>query len=86
MWENGGIAPPFFTSALDGSEWSASRPARFTPEEIAPGTRWIGGWVGLRACPDTVEKREIFFPCRESNPGRLARSPSLYRLNYEYIT
>jgi hypothetical protein len=27
----GGTAPPFFTSALDGGEWSASRPDRFTP-------------------------------------------------------
>jgi hypothetical protein len=26
----GGIAPPFFTLALDGGEWSASRPGRFT--------------------------------------------------------
>jgi hypothetical protein len=29
------------TSALDGSEWSASRPGRFTPTERAPGTHWI---------------------------------------------
>jgi len=27
------------TSALDGGEWSASRPGRFTPRERAPGTR-----------------------------------------------
>jgi hypothetical protein len=30
----------FLTSALDGGEWSASRPSRFTPRERAP---WIGG-------------------------------------------
>jgi hypothetical protein len=30
------------TSALDGGEWSASRPGRFTPRERAPGTHWIG--------------------------------------------
>jgi hypothetical protein len=35
----------FLTSALDGSEWSASRPGRFTPRERVPGTNWIGGWV-----------------------------------------
>jgi hypothetical protein len=29
-WGSGGIAPPFLTSALDGDEWSASRPGRFT--------------------------------------------------------
>jgi hypothetical protein len=27
--ECGGIAPPFFASALDGGEWSASHPGRF---------------------------------------------------------
>jgi hypothetical protein len=37
--------------------WSASRPVRFTPREKAPGTRWIGGWVGPRAC---LEKRRIY--------------------------
>jgi hypothetical protein len=34
------------TSALDGGEWSASRPGRFTPRERAPGTHWIRDWVG----------------------------------------
>jgi hypothetical protein len=42
------------TSALDGGEWSASRLGRFTPKERAPGTRWIGGWVGPRAILDAV--------------------------------
>jgi len=36
----------FLTSALDGGEWSASRPGHFTPGETAPGTHWLGGWVG----------------------------------------
>jgi hypothetical protein len=31
------------TSALDGGEWSASCPGRFTPRERTPGTHWIGG-------------------------------------------
>jgi hypothetical protein len=51
----------------------------FTLREIGPGTHWIGGWVGPRAGLDAVEKRQIF-PRRESNPGRPAHSPSLYRL------
>jgi hypothetical protein len=46
----------FLTSALVGGEWSASRPGRFTPEERAPGTHWIGGWVDLRAGQDDLEK------------------------------
>jgi hypothetical protein len=39
----------FLASALVGGEWSASRPGRFTPGERAPGTHWIGEWVGPRA-------------------------------------
>jgi hypothetical protein len=69
---DGGVAPPFLTSSLDG-KWSATRLGCFTPGEGAPGTR-----LGLYA----VEKRIISHLCRESNPGSLARSPSLYRLRY----
>jgi hypothetical protein len=43
LWENGGIAPPFLASALDGGEWSASCLGRFTLGEKIPGTHWIGG-------------------------------------------
>jgi hypothetical protein len=70
---SGVIAPSFFTSALDGGEWSASRPGHFTTGEIAPGIHLKGGWV----C-----RREKSLPCRESNPGRPGHSPSLYRLSY----
>jgi len=55
------------TSALDGGEWSASRLGRLTPREKDPGTYWIGGWVGPRAGLDTVVKRKILSPRRESN-------------------
>jgi hypothetical protein len=44
------------TSALDGGEWSTSRPSRFTPKERATGIHWIGGWLGLRAVLDMVVK------------------------------
>jgi hypothetical protein len=66
---SGGIAPPFFTSALDGCERSASRPGRFTAG-IEPQYHWIGGCVGRRAGLDDVEKRTLSCLCRESNPGR----------------
>jgi hypothetical protein len=56
------------TSALDGGEWSASRPGRFTARKTAPGTHWLGGWVGLRAVLDTALKRKTPSPRRESNP------------------
>jgi hypothetical protein len=60
-WGSGGIAPRILTSALEGGEWSASRRGRFTPRKRAPGTHWIGGWV------DTLVKRKIPSPCRQSN-------------------
>jgi hypothetical protein len=58
----------FLISALDGSEWSASRSGRLTTRETAPGTHWIGGCVGYRAVPDAVVKRKIPSPYRDSNP------------------
>jgi hypothetical protein len=56
------------TSALDGGEWSGSRPGRFTPRERTPGTHWIGGWVGTRAVLDAVVRRKISSPRQEWNP------------------
>jgi hypothetical protein len=58
----------FLTSALDGGEWSASHPGRFTPRERAPCAHWIGGWVGSRTVLDAVAKRKIPSPRRESKP------------------
>jgi hypothetical protein len=50
------------------SERSASRPGRFAPRERAPGTDWIGGWVGPRAVLDAVVKKKIPNLRRKSNP------------------
>jgi len=50
---------PSLTSALDGGEWSASRPGRFTPRVRAPSTPWIRVWVGPRAGPDAVANRKV---------------------------
>jgi hypothetical protein len=66
--KSGGMAPPFLTSKLGGSDWSASRLHRLTPEEIAPGTHWIGWLVGPKAGLDVVKKKKIC-PCWESNPA-----------------
>jgi hypothetical protein len=68
------------TSALDGSELSASRPGRFTPNERAPGTHLIGGWVSPRAVLDAVVKRKIPSPRRESNP----RTPIVHPVVQRY--
>jgi len=46
----------FLILALDGGEWSASRSGRFISGGRAPGTHWIGGWMGPRAGLDAVEK------------------------------
>jgi len=52
------------TLVLDRDEWPASRPGRFTSEEIAPGTRCVGGsWVGRKALDGA---NEIIY---KSEPG-----------------
>jgi hypothetical protein len=56
-------------------------PAALPPGESAPGTHWIGGQVGPRVGLGAVNEIK-FLHCRESNPGRPAHSPSLYRLRY----
>jgi hypothetical protein len=73
----------FLISALDGGEWSASRPGRLTPGR-EPGTHWIGGWVGLRGDLDDMEKRKFLSTSElELRPlGRPAYSQPLYRLPY----
>jgi hypothetical protein len=63
------------TSELDGGEWPASRPGRFIPRERAPGTQWIGGWVGPRFGLDVVLKGKIPSPSRESNPDHPILQP-----------
>jgi hypothetical protein len=54
------------TSAIKRGEWSASHLGRFTPEESAPGTHRIGGWVGPTAGLHVLEKEEIFCESEES--------------------
>jgi hypothetical protein len=74
----------FLTSALVGGEWSASRPRHFISRERAPGTRWIGGWVGSRTSLEDMEKLK-FLPSSGlvlQPSGRASRSQSLYRLRY----
>jgi hypothetical protein len=53
-----------------GTRWRwvvSFTPGRFTPRERAAGTHWIGSWVGPRTGLDTVMKRKIHIPCRDSN-------------------
>jgi hypothetical protein len=54
------------TSAVAAGESSASRPARFTPGERAPGTDWRGiGWTPEPVW--TLWRRENSWPYRDSN-------------------
>jgi hypothetical protein len=55
-------------SALEGGEWSASHPGRFTSWERAHGTHWTGGWVGPWAVLDAAVKIKIPSPRREPKP------------------
>jgi hypothetical protein len=73
-------AAHYLTLALDGGEWSASRPGRFTTKERAHGTHWIAGWVGPRAGLDKVVKRKITSHCRDWNP------PIVQPLAQRYMT
>jgi hypothetical protein len=70
MSGSGGIVPPRLTSTLDGGEWSASRPGRFTP-----GTHWIGCWVDLGVGLDVVEQRKML-PLLGIEPVALYTEPS----------
>jgi hypothetical protein len=65
----------FLTSALDGGEWSAARSDVFTLGQWATGTHCIEGWMGTTAGLDAVEKWEVYFLCRNSNPDSLAAQP-----------
>jgi hypothetical protein len=60
--------------------------ATLFPQERAPGTHWIAGWVGLRARLDTEARGKIICLCRRSNPSRPVCSQTLYWLSYPSST
>jgi hypothetical protein len=71
---NEGIAPPFLTSPLDGGEWTASRPYRFTPREKSPkyaldrrlsGPQSRSGRCGVEKNDKGLEKLEKLFVCSD---------------------
>jgi hypothetical protein len=49
----------FFTSALVGVKWSASRPGLFTFGEIFPDIHWIWGWVSSRGRLDDGGEKNL---------------------------
>jgi hypothetical protein len=54
-------------------------PRPLYPRERAPGTHWIGGWVGPRAVLDAVVNRNIPSPRRETNPRTRIAQPVAQR-------
>jgi hypothetical protein len=56
-------------------------PAALPPKQRAPGTHWIGGWLGPRAVLGAVVKRKIHCSRRESNP----RTPIIQPVAQRYI-
>jgi hypothetical protein len=61
----------FSTSALDGGEWSASRPGRALAPEKGPPVPIIqeAGWAPEPVWTQRLEK-QYFSLCRRSNPDR----------------
>jgi hypothetical protein len=57
---NGDIVPAFLNSALDGGEWSASRPDYFTLGERVLFTHWIADWVDSSIGLDAVEMNKAY--------------------------
>jgi hypothetical protein len=74
----------FFTSAIVGGEWLASRPGRFTTGERARDTHWVGDLVGSRAGLDVVKGRNILSIAglKLRSIGLPPLSQWLYRLYY----
>jgi hypothetical protein len=61
--------------------WSATRPCHFNPGERVLSARSMGGWVGPGVGLSAVKMRK-FLHYLDSNPGRPAHSPLLYRLSF----
>jgi hypothetical protein len=52
---------------LDGGQWSATLPGRFTLREGSSDTNWIGDWMRPRDVRDTGGERN-HFSCQELDP------------------
>jgi hypothetical protein len=58
----------FLTSALDRVSGQRYASAAVYPGKMAPGTHWIGGWVGPRAGLDTEARGKIFESAGDQTP------------------
>jgi hypothetical protein len=70
---SGGVDPLSFTSALDGGEWSAARPWRFTHwKRPLPLRHQLDRWLGGLQSQSGRSGEENKLHCRESNPRQSA--------------
>jgi hypothetical protein len=51
-------------SAVDVVEWLTSDSVR-----LSPGTHWLRDWPNLITGLEILDRSQIFFPCRDRNPG-----------------
>jgi hypothetical protein len=75
------ISYSFKTLALDGGEWSASRPGRALPPGKGSRYHLTEGWVGPRTSLDTEVRGKILLPLlgiEPRSPGHPVRSQTLY--------
>ena len=56
------------TSAAERGEWSVSNTGRLSRGQISFVTLWLGCWVDLRACLDTLGKRKVPWSCQGTQP------------------
>jgi hypothetical protein len=75
---SGDITPPFLTSVLVEVSRQLQVPAALLPGEGAPGTHWIGGWVGPRADLNAMDKRKF---CASTG----SRTPTVKLVASRYI-
>jgi hypothetical protein len=82
VWGSGNIVPTFLNDAINGGEWSASRPRQLYPRGKSPRYQFDSRLSGPqnRSGRCGIEKNFLALP--KSNPGRPAGSVSLYRLRY----
>jgi hypothetical protein len=79
-----GINPFILYLDTGWSEWSDSRPIRFTSERSTLGTHSVTGWMGPRLDLDAMEKKAISYPV-DNRRGQLkcdgTRAETRFRLS-----
>jgi hypothetical protein len=68
LWRSESRSSRIPNPALNGGEWSASRPGRFTAGKRVSDSYWIGRWVRPRTGLHEVTKREITDPAKNRTP------------------